>query len=70
MPINANKKFTNAILSRVSAYKTTSERKITDLDELNNIMENATGHGYSLSIVKHLYHLIEASAQEYSYENG
>ncbi len=70
MAINANEKFINAILSRVSDYKMTSERKITDLDELNNIMETATGHGYSLSIIKSLYHLIDASAQEYSYENG
>ena len=70
MAIHANKKFINAILSRVSGYKIISERKITDLDELNNIMETATGYGYRLSIIKQIYHLIEASALEYSYENG
>lgn len=67
MAINANKKFINAILSRISDYKMTSERKITDLEELNTIMETATGCGYSLGIISQV---IEASAQEYSYENG
>lgn len=70
MTINAKEKFINAISSRVSDYMMKSERKITDLDELNNIMETATGHGYSLSRIKTSYHLIEASAEEYSYENG
>lgn len=71
MSINANEKLINAILSIVSDYKMISERKITDLDELNNILETATGRGgCKLSTVKNLFHLIEASAQEYSYENG
>lgn len=70
MNINATKKFKNAVLSKVSDYKMISERKITDLDEINNIMETATDYGYYLSIIKRIYHLIEASAQEYFYENG
>lgn len=70
MTINANKKFTNAITNRLSGYKMISERKITDLIELNSVMETITSHGYSLSIIKLISHLIDASAQEYSYENG
>lgn len=70
MAIDAKEKFEWAILNRLRNYEMMLEREITDLEELESIMETATGHGYSLSILKDLYRLVEANATEYTYENG
>lgn len=70
MSINANKKFIDAILNRVSDYKIASQRQITDLSELNDIMETATGDGYSLSFIKRFNKFIGANAKEFCYDNG
>ncbi|MDE5830162.1 MAG: hypothetical protein K2H53_00140 [Clostridia bacterium] len=70
MAIGAKDKFEWAIFNRIREYKMISQRKITDLEELETIMETATGRGYSLSMLKNLYRLVETSAEEYTYENG
>lgn len=70
MAIAAKEKFECAVLNRLHEYEMISERTITDLGELESIMETATGHGYSLSTIKDLYRLVNASAEEYTYENG
>lgn len=70
MTITKKEKLINAVLSRMSDYKLTSEIKITDLDELNNFINNKLGYGYSLTEIEQLYDLNEARAKEYFYENG
>jgi len=70
MSINAYNKFINTILNRLEDYKLKSSRKITDVTELEKILEKGTGHGYSLSVVKSIFQFESASAKEYVYDNG
>lgn len=70
MAINAYNKFTNAIFNRLSYYELESTREINDIEELNKIMETATGRGCNIEVIKLVHHFIDANATEYIYSNG
>jgi len=70
MSIDAYNKFINTILNRLEDYKLKSSREITDVTELEKILEKGTGHGYSLGVIESIYKFENASAKEYVYDNG